>query len=164
MPMPADDDPLTEEGVREGYDGIQLVITKPDGTSETFTMGRTDPVGAGVYTYVPTEEGVYSLKAVFPGNWKNRTAPIPYGSTGFRSLPAGAYYHEPSESIPANFTVQADPVSHWPEPPLPSGFWMRPITGAANTWYVLASNWLGGAANQYPQGASGGTTAMLPEG
>ncbi|MBN1245554.1 PQQ-binding-like beta-propeller repeat protein [Candidatus Bathyarchaeota archaeon] len=158
MPMPADDDPLDVARIREGYDGIQLIITKPDGTSETFTMGRTDPVGAGVYTYTPTEIGVYSVKAVFPGNWKNRTAPIPYGSTSFRSLPAGAYYHAPSESFPANFTVQTDPVSKWPNPPLPTGYWVRPITGAANTWYVLAANWLGGAANVWPQGGSGGTT------
>jgi len=160
MPMPAYDDPPSTGGSeREGYDGIQLVITKPDGTSETFTMGRTDPVGAGVYTYVPTELGVYSVKAIFPGNWKNRTAPIPYGSTSFRSLPAGAYYHAPSESFPANFTVQTDSVSTWPNPPLPSGYWMRPITGAANTWHVLAANWLGGASTQYPLGAGGGTTS-----
>jgi hypothetical protein len=160
MPMPADDDPPASAGgsVREGYDGIKLIITKPDGTEETFTMGRTDPVGAGVFTFTPAEVGVYSVKAVFPGNWKNRTAPLPYGSTSFRSLPAGAYYHEPSESHPANFTVQAEPTTQWPNPPLPTDYWMRPISGAANTWHAVAANWLGGAANVYPQGASGGTT------
>ncbi len=62
MPMPANDDPISGTGGRrEGYDGIKLTITKPDGTNETFTMGRTDPVGAGYYMYTPTEVGVYSV-------------------------------------------------------------------------------------------------------
>ena len=160
MPLPAYDDPVSGTGDRrEGYDGIKLTITKPDGTNETFTMGRTDPVGAGYYAFTPTEVGVYSVTAAFPGNWKNRTAPIPYGSTGFRTMPAGAYYHMPSTSMPANFTVQSEPISQWPNPPLPDDYWMRPIIGAANTWYELAANWLGGAANVWPQGAAGGVTS-----
>jgi hypothetical protein len=160
LPMPADDDPISGTGGRrEGYDGIKLTITKPDGTNETFTMGRTDPVGAGYYMYTPTEVGVYSVTMAFPGNWKNRTAPIPYGGTSFRSMPAGAYYHKPSTSMPANFTVKSEFVSQWPNPPLPDDYWMRPITGAANTWYELAANWLGGAANVWPQGGAGGVTS-----
>ena len=35
---------------------------------------------------------------------------------------------------------------------------MRPIPGPANSWYVLAGNWLGGAANVCPIGAAGGVT------
>ena len=44
----------------------------------------------------------------------------------------------------------------WTESPLPEDYWTRPISGAARTWYVLAGNKLGGAANVWPVGSSGG--------
>ena len=54
------------------------------------------------------------------------------------------------------FTVQEEPVPSWTESPLPEDYWTRPISGAARTWYVLAGNKLGGAANVWPIGSSGG--------
>ena len=43
--------------------------------------------------------------------------------------------------------------------PLPNEYWMRPIPGPANSWYTLAGNWLGGAAQVNIEGATGGLTS-----
>jgi hypothetical protein len=56
-----------------------------------------------------------------------------------------------------NFTVQEDSIAVWHESPLPADYWMRPISGASRAWNVLAGNWLGGAAQQWPAGSYGGT-------
>ena len=143
MAMPCDLDPtLGAPGGRETWLGITLTITKPDGTIETLAAGPTDPVGAGYIIYTPTEIGNYSVQAHFPATWKNRTDVITYGASNYRRLPAGSYYFTAADSVTATFNVQAEPISHWPDPPLPADYWMRPIAGPANTWSAVASNWL----------------------
>jgi len=151
MAMPCDDD-----SGRESWTGITLTITKPDGTNETIAMGPSDPVGANYYIYTPNEVGEYSFQAYFPATWKNRTAPITtYGYSRYKTLPAGSYYFTAADSEIATFTVREEPVSAWPNPPLATDYWMRPIAGPANTWSVLAGNWLEGAANVWPHGDAG---------
>jgi outer membrane protein assembly factor BamB len=156
MAMPCDDD----HGDRESWTGITLTITKPDGTNETIKMGPSDPVGANYYIYTPNEVGEYSIQAHFPATWKNRTAPIStYGYSRYKTLPAGSYYFTAADSEIATFSVREEPVSTWPNPPLATDYWMRPIAGPANTWSVLAGNWLEGAANVWPHGGAGGVTS-----
>jgi hypothetical protein len=127
---------------RAHWSDIKLIITKPDGTNETIAMGNTDPVGGGWLSWASTAVGEYSVTAYIPGQWKNTST---YNT-----------WYPAAQSYPAKFTVQQEPVLQWPEVPLPDDYWMRPISGNANSWSILASNWLGGAANNYPQGASGG--------
>ncbi|MBN1243958.1 PQQ-binding-like beta-propeller repeat protein, partial [Candidatus Bathyarchaeota archaeon] len=160
MAMPCDLD-YTLGGVdgRETWVGLTLTITSPDGTSETIDLPPTDPVGAGYYVYVPTDVGEYSVQAHFPATWKNRTDYILYGYSVYTRLPAGSYHFSAADSEIATFTVQAEAVTAWPDSPLPNDYWMRPIGGPANTWSVVAGNWLEGAANVYPQGSAGGNTA-----
>ena len=136
---------------RAGWDGVTLAITKPDGTNETVLMPRSDPVGGGYYPYIPQQTGTYSVQAFFPAVWKNSTE-----ST------ARAYYTS-AISTPENFTVETEPVGAWEETPLPNSYWERPIDAMNRDWYVLAGNWLGGAATQ-PIGYAGGATARLAYG
>ena len=74
---------------------------KPDGTNDTLTMPRTDPVGATWIYYVPETVGTYVLQAYFPGEWKNtrnssgaviaRTYYQPdYSATGKSNSPTGS--------------------------------------------------------------------------
>jgi hypothetical protein len=160
MAMPCDwDESLGAVGYRETWVGVTITITKPDGTTETVTLGPSDPVGANYYMYTPTEVGEYSVQAYFPATWKNRTSMINYGYSVYRRLPPGDYFFTAADSEIAPFTVREEPISDWPNPPLPDDYWMRPISGPANTWSGLAGNWLGGSANQWPQGGYGGTTS-----
>ena len=129
---------------RAGWFDVQLVITKPDGTSETIAMPYSDPVGGGYTLYTPAQVGTYSFKAVFPDTWKN--------STRMHTM------YTACESISQTFTVQQDPIPGWPEAPLQDDYWMRPISGASHTWQAVAGNWLGEAGTNYPIGAAGGVT------
>ena len=160
MPLPADDDASRGAvGGRECWTGITLTITKPDGNEETIEMGPSDPVGGGFMFYTPDQIGTYSVQAHFPGEWKNRTSYIPYGDSPYRVTPPGDYYYEAADSIIATFTVQTEPIIRWPDVPLPTDYWMRPIAGPANTWSGLAANWLGSYAQVWPHGGAGGVTS-----
>ncbi len=48
----------------------------------------------------------------------------------------------PSTSSKVEVTVQQDPIPYWPEAPLPTGYWERPIYGQNREWYKIAGNWL----------------------
>jgi hypothetical protein len=143
IPTPETDEEIAA-GLRGGYTGVTLTITKPDTTTETIEMPRSDPVGSGYTSYTPIQTGTYSVQAHFPGNWRNTTT-------------EHAWYM-PSESAVRTFEVQQEPVAGWPEAPLPNDYWMRPISGASHSWSEVASHWLGFYAQVYPQGASGGAT------
>jgi hypothetical protein len=73
------------------YEGITIVVTKPDNSTEEISTTQTDTVGAGYIQYTPKTTGTYTFKAVFPGQEMNIT------TTTF-SLSPGFYYFEPSES------------------------------------------------------------------
>ncbi len=127
-----------------------VTITKPDGTNDTLSMPRTDPVGATWINYTPETVGTYVLQAYFPGEWKDTT-----NSSG---AVISRRYYQPDYSSTANLTVQQDATPIWSETPLTTDYWNRPLNSANHEWYVLAGNWLGGAAQNYPQGAAGQTS------
>ncbi|MCW4017424.1 MAG: PQQ-binding-like beta-propeller repeat protein [Candidatus Bathyarchaeota archaeon] len=132
-----------------GSDGdrwtFNIEVTKPDGSTETIGPITSDPVGGGYITYVPDQVGEHTLVAKF----------VEHEITGLPVPPAGYFMggeayigdtYTASESKPVQFTVQADTVESWQEPPLPTEYWTRPINSANRNWYVLAGNWLSGAA------------------
>jgi hypothetical protein len=125
-----------------------VYITKPDGTNDTLEMPRTDPVGATWANYVPTTAGNYTLQCYFPGEFKNSSQTNP---------PVNRYY-APDWSPVATLTVTQDAQPVWKETPLTEDYWTRPLNTANHEWYVLAGNWLGGAAQNYPRGSAGVTT------
>ena len=131
-------------GGRAVWYNVGINVTKPDGTTETFIIPKTDPVGGSYVTYTPTTVGTYYLQAFFPETWKNTTA--------------NQYLYSAGKSIKLPFTVQQAPIQTWPESPLPNGYWTRPISQTARDWYVLTGDWLGTTANVWPRGSSGGNT------
>ncbi len=129
---------------RAAWYGITFNVTAPDGTSETFPISVTDPVGGGYVGYTPTMVGTYTVTANFPAVWKNSTNPTVSTETGYPSL--YQQYYTAAVSAPATFTVQQSPVAEWQEAPLPTDYWTLPINDLNRGWNVLAGNWLGGAA------------------
>jgi hypothetical protein len=130
-------------GGRAHWINVGFYVTDPDGNRETITIPESDPVGGGYYVYIPTQVGTYTVVSFIP---EQRKATTPQETI-----------YSAAESIPVTFTVQEEPIQPWPEAPLPTGSWTRPINDASRNWYVLAGNWLGGAAIR-PAGAYGGTT------
>jgi len=130
---------------RAGWYDITLHITDPDEEEITYVNPYTDPVGGGYFMFTPTKTGNYSVYAEFPGAWKNSSS--------------GNLYYPPIDSDVDYFTVRDEPLREFPEAPLPSDYWQRPISGGSHAWAEINGNWMGSYANQYPVGASGGTTS-----
>jgi outer membrane protein assembly factor BamB len=146
MAMPSDiDATLGAYGGRECWTGVSLTITKPDGTVQTITLGPSDPVGSNFYSFVPEQVGTYSVTAHFPGQWKNRTASLPWGSSSWVAYPAGSYYFEAADSEPATFIVQEEQLQYIPGVALPSEYWTRPINSYNREWSQIAGNWITGS-------------------
>jgi outer membrane protein assembly factor BamB len=141
---------------RAGWYDMTVTVTKPDGTTETLEFPYTDPVGAVWILYTPTDVGTYTLQANFPETWKIGTYYPFIGRGEGREI---RRRYEADVSDPVELVVQEEPIQEWQESPLPNDYWTRPISSAARNWYGVAGNWLGGNANYWPQGSSGGNTA-----
>ena len=120
----------TRTGLYEGdrFTGFMITVTKPDGTTETKGPYETWSMSGAFMIYTPTMTGDYSFQTSFPGQWVNTTD---YD-----------YYFKPSVSAVETITVQEDPVEDYPDVPLPTDPWQRPVYGENKGWYTIADNWL----------------------
>jgi len=128
----------------DGFKGLSVTFTRPDGTKDTrtatdggghYAAGQTDPLGSIYFFYLPNVVGNWSVTASFPAQ----------SMTDFR----GTVQYSASNSAPAYFTVQKDPVlagvlNGYPWAPLPNdnAFWTYPISPNNREWFSVASNWL----------------------
>jgi hypothetical protein len=103
---------------------LTVIITRPDGTTETFDDLMTWSTGNAGFYWVPTEVGTYYLQTVFE-------------ETTYRNV---IYLASESEELP--LVVQEDPVPTYPAQPLPGEYWTRPIDSQLRSWYTLAASWL----------------------
>ncbi len=145
---------VTSPSGRAGWYGMQLLVTDPDGNTETLDMPYSDPVGANYMQFTPTMVGTYQIQAKFPYTDKELQVDLSSGGSVFHK--GDHYIYSEALSPIATFEVVEEPQPQWIESPLVGAPWTRPINDAARTWYVLAGNWLGGAANVYPPGSAGG--------
>jgi hypothetical protein len=153
---------VTAAGERAAWYNVGWYVTDPEGNTETIPIDVTDPVGGGWVNYTPDQLGTYTLQAWFPATDKV----VKVGYYDFMGIfhPAGErFIYSAAESNEVTFTVQEEPIQPWPESPLPTGTWTRPINQASRDWYVLAGNWLTqaswlGSAGTRPAGTYGGTT------
>jgi hypothetical protein len=121
-------------GGRAAWYDVTIKVTKPDNTTQTFVIAKTDPVGSGSVAYVPQTVGTYYAQAIFPETWKNTTA--------------NQAHYSSAVSPKVSFTVQQEPIQAFQEAPLPTGYWTRPINSMNREWWQVTGNWLGGAAQQ----------------
>jgi outer membrane protein assembly factor BamB len=128
-----------------GWEGLSVMIERPDGTTETISDIKTDATGGTGVSYTPTMAGNYTLQAHFP---EQIAPPLPPGF--FQAgVPSGAIMLE-SESDVVELVVQEEPVAVWPGTPLPTEYWSRPIDDQIWEWSPLAGNWLGDQVSMDP--------------
>ncbi len=127
-----------------GWEGITVTLTKPDGTTQTLGPYRTDSTGATGAVYVPDAVGNYTVQTHFPAQWFNWTsAPM------FDPEVYGNIWYEASDSEKLTLVVQEDPVPVYPGTPLPTEYWSRPINAQHYGWSTISSNWLSRPDNAY---------------
>ncbi len=114
------------------WQGITVIVTKPDGTTETKGPFTFDAVGSGWTDYYPRDVGKYTFQMKFPGQWVNYTS---MGNT-YQN------YYSPSEGAKVPLTVQTDPIPYWKDLTLPTGYWTRPLNAEFRGTASIASYWL----------------------
>ena len=128
----------------QGWTGLTVTVTKPDGTTETLGPYRTDSTGATGDIYIPETVGNYTFQTHFPAQWYNWTNPPMFDAQLY-----GNIWYEASDSEKVTLIVQADPVPIYPGSPLPSEYWTRPIDAQHREWSTIAGNWLTTPTNNY---------------
>jgi hypothetical protein len=142
------------------FENYQLLITAPDGTTQTQTFPIVqDPTSNQHYSFTPTQTGTYKLNFTFPGYKYTYT-----GLVSWYGPPAQSQYindtYLPS-SAGTTLTVQESAIPAVPGNPLPSAYWTRPIYGENSNWFTISSNWLGTSAPGYTTGYPGDAVGPL---
>lgn len=134
----------------EGYWGsmwhdMTITVTDPDGHTETLGPYISDAVGGVWDWYTPDKVGEYEFVCNFPEQVAYDDNPYPYFSFFIEMNKAflGDIY-EASTSEPVTVVVQDESLSTaFPDTPLPTEYWARPISSMNREWYALGGNWLG---------------------
>ncbi len=129
----------------QSWHGLTVEVTTPSGT-ETLGPFNTESTGSTYTLYTPSEVGTYTFQLTFPGERKNGTA---------MGVPVDDYY-KPDTTPKVTVTVQEEPIASYPDTPLPSDYWARPINSENQLWGSISGNWLlerydgqGNAFNSY---------------
>jgi hypothetical protein len=117
---------------QEGWTGITVTVTRPDGTKQTLGPFETDTTGGTGTVYIPTMVGTYQLQSHFPEQVATVTT---------QGIPAGTIF-KASDSPILELTVQEEPITYYPGSPLPTEYWTRPINAQHREWSVISANWL----------------------
>ncbi len=138
----AEPPPTASAQYGDRWQGMTVLVTKPDGTTTTLGPFTSDDTGGTYTTYTPSQLGNYTFEMSFPGQILAGNNPPPLALMGPVSL-IGDYY-EPSTSRVATLTVQSQSVPSIPVTPLPTSYWQTPVNSEnVNQWYSLTGNWLG---------------------
>lgn len=141
--------PPTAQGAYGDRWTFYVDVTKPDGTKQTLGPFKSDPVGSCYTIYTLEQTGNYIFQARFDGQ-KITGQPLNPNLPAERNT-GYAYWNDTyaaSKSDPITITVlpTMEQVQGWQEPPVTTDYWTLPLNSMNRGWYVLASNWLGGAA------------------
>lgn len=117
---------------QEGWTGLTVTVTRPDGKTETLGPYSTDTTGGTGIVYVPTMTGNYTLQMHFPQ--QTNTAAV-------AGYPVGTIF-QASDSEILTLVVQESPIQYYPGVPLPTEYWSRPINAQLREWLIISGNWL----------------------
>ena len=149
--------PTSGGAVGQTWDGFKLDITKPDGNKITIgPWTSTSAVASDFKMFTPDALGNYSIVFSWPGGVV-QSSEATYSTAAIGDIFLGA------TSAPTILTVQSENVPIWPENPLPTDYWTRPINAINRDWTKIASNWLGGTwlTNNYQRSGTGPRTAHV---
>jgi len=98
-----------------------VIITKPDGTKDTLVMNSYLNDGTAWFEYLADQVGEWKIKFEFAGNY----------------FPTLSLYAKPSSTAEQTLTVQQEIVYSWPEGPLPTDYWTRPVAYEHREWWPI---------------------------
>jgi hypothetical protein len=129
------------------FEGFRVNITKPDGSVESKGPYTADSTGGSWFTYTPDTPGEYSFQTFFPGQTFTHLTP--------------PRHYEASQSKVQTVTVTSESIPPYPDTPLPTGYWTRPIYGEIKGASQYADHWLM-QGYDYNGRSFAGTTVFAP--
>jgi hypothetical protein len=133
--------------------GYSVIITKPDGTTETVNKQSYVADGTSWFQYIPTQIGAYQFQFFFAGEYY----PAGYYSNGnYSTTRTGAFagaifnpsdYVAPAQSPVTTLNVQQEVVASWDGlmanagQALPTEYWSHPIEPNNRNWANVAGNY-----------------------
>ena len=146
-------------GAHRVYHNFTLTMIKPDGTKSEYKMDTYVADGTMWLPYVVDQVGEWSFQLSYPGEYYpagiyidgvhyNPGDPLPGGSTGYTG-PSQTYttgvVAKPSSTPVIKVTVQEEQIPSWPESPLPTDYWTRPVNEENREWWPIIGNypWFG---------------------
>jgi hypothetical protein len=121
------------QSAEEGWEGLEVLVTAPDGTTQTLGPYRTDSTGGTGDIFVPTMTGTYVMQTHFPEQWAI--------VTGFFSQYRGNLTYLESYSEELELVVLDDPIQYYPGHSLPTFYWDRPIDSQIREWSAVSGSW-----------------------
>jgi hypothetical protein len=118
-----------------------VTITHPDGTTEKKVMDSYWADATSWFTFTPDATGEWKLKFEFFGSYfPNGTYADPR-ATGGVDVRAWDEYYKPSSTKETTLVVQNEPVQPYPDVPLPTDYWTRPIPAENRDWWIISGNY-----------------------
>jgi len=147
---------------QDGWEGLTVTVTRPDGTTETLGPRRTDATGGTGIMYTPSMEGTYQLQTHFPAQWYNYST-MDIFSMAMLDI---KIYYEAADSEILDLVVTSEEQEYWPGVPLPTEYWSRPIDSQIWEWAAVSGSWLepagfGGKLNADPGNDDAPETAHI---
>jgi len=122
--------------VTDGWEGLTLSVTKPDGSTDILGPYRTDATGGTGVPYIPTMVGKYTLQTHFPAQWYNWTrAPL------FDPDIYGDIWYKASDSKSIELDVTTEQREFYSGHLIPDTYWTRPIDAQFREWNTISANW-----------------------
>ncbi len=121
-----------------------VTITKPDGSKDAMTLDSEPATGATWFEYAPDKAGQWSIKFEFLGCYFPAGRYLNgYVVTNTSGTLYGSCYYVPCSTEEQSLTVQQYPIPPWPESPLPTDYWTRPISPEHREWWPILGNFPG---------------------
>ena len=115
----------------------QFVVTKPDGTVTTYLKDSFRADGTAWLTIKPDQVGIWMVQFNFPGSyWPPGNYTYPEAQGGYPvSFPNSVYFKPTTKTM--NFTVVDEPLANYPDQPLPTDYWTRPVGPDQRNWWPI---------------------------
>jgi hypothetical protein len=138
--------PLAQGIYGDRFKGYTVNVTGPDGVQEILGPFTADAISTAFTTYVPKQTGNYTMVFTFPAQIiKEVNNPPSYQAYNHPDQINDTYAQSISNTV--TLVVTNGLVPNWPDTPLPTDYWTRPINALNRNWAQIAGDWLGGAQN-----------------
>ncbi len=123
---------------QDSWTGLSVTIVDPNGHTQTLGDLKTDSTGGSDTLFTPDQVGTYKLTTNFP----EQAFPETYFDYQRGVMFYAGDIVKATHSETLNLVVTEQPLPNYPDKPLPSEYWSRPVDPQLRAWYSITGNWV----------------------